>query len=264
MVEETSTPNSPIEKTKTANRILGERSSTFEGLNVPDSTSLDLFGDLCPSKGSFFDLDVKKSDTGMYIPVISCHKSSSVIRTVSGHELVLTPSVEKAMEEEGLGDIVYSQLLKETEEKFDEKFNKLEVFHDDANEYDSEATTDSIPIYASRKEIDLDERSHSKHDIGNKSKAWKKHEDDILNDVLYRQSVYHPAVIRQKNQEERSMLDSRLKSGSIEDSIGRSTQNADSRSFSKNDFKRKQSPSSWNRNPGVSNLRFMVFSFNII
>ena len=268
IVEESLSPISPSESTKTTTRAVGERTSAFEGLNIPDSTSLDLLGELYPSKGSFFDLDGKRSETGMYIPLgvklsqDSCRRSPSVIRTISGHKLVLSPSVELDMEDDDLEDIALSQLLKDSEKLDDKKFDKLQVFHDDANEYDSEATTDSIPICQSRKVTDLDnKRNNLKQDVGNKSKSWKNHEDDILNDVLYRQSVYHPAVIRQKNQEERAAYEGRPKSRSIEDNYAYSTQIVDvslkNRNVSTNNFKSKQSPSSWNRTSGNPNLRFI-------
>lgn len=247
-------------------KIYNEKSSSFEDFNIPDSAGIDLFGELCPSKGSFFDLDDKKSETGMHIPLsiksssLSCRNSPSVIRTISGHELVFSDSFVLDGDDDG-DEIAFSQLIEETEKKLDDKFSKLQVFHDDANEYDSEATTDSIPTYkkiksdeARREKLDQARKNNSNLEVKN-NKSWKNHEEELLNDVLYRQAMYHPAIVRQKNQEENAKLE-RGKSRSIEGGIEDVGQDGVARrkSASKNNFK-KQSPTGWNKNSGVPNVR---------
>lgn len=138
--------------------------------------------------------------------------SKDAIRTLSGHKLFLSPSIKLEMEKGEIGyeDIEISELLHETGENFEDS-KDVHMYQDDANEYDSEMSTDG-----DTSEHLLAERSRSSEvSKKNSHSMWKTKEADLLNDVDYRQSVYHPAVSRRHNS-----IEHRPKSKSIENNYG--------------------------------------------
>lgn len=206
---------------------------SFEKVQLSIENSLDNLG-LAESKRSYmvtYSADNLKKQKGISLAFVQNISSKSItnltsgsikpevlleskntIRTVSGEELYLSPSMKLDVDKGEVNDLEISKLLHNSGKNFEEQ--EVHILQDDANEYDSEISTDGE---ASEQ---LSEGSRNMLDDGNKKTAhsiWKSREAELLNDVDYRQSVYHPAVSRRN---ERSKVDFRPKSKSIEDNYG--------------------------------------------
>lgn len=139
--------------------------------------------------------------------------TKDAIRTLSGNKLIIPSciSLNSDKAEVRCDDLQLAEILQKSEKTI-EKNNDFPIFNDETNEYDSEVSTDA--------EITgriLANRSRSS-EINKKTanSVWKTREAELLNDVDYRQSVYHPAISRRQN-DESELLNSNSKNKPAED-----------------------------------------------
>lgn len=211
-------------------------------------------------------ITLRRQSAAMLCSQNNCRKSSSsVIRTVSGQELQMTPSMELEIEQGEEEDVtVFSELLMETEEK---KFGNMRNFQDDANEYDSEATTDgeaaSVPLCnnadeaESRSLVNDQPRRHDSQVQMETDSSCRGQKEDLLHDVTYIQSLYHPALLRRNYQD--CNQQPRPKSSSIQDDVRSDPTRSESDAASPravNITYRRTSPQRWHQaSENLPNIR---------
>lgn len=214
----------------------GEHYNSYEGSavteNVPPMELLNLSindsesPEYSTAAGSFIS---SPEETESKHPRAQRTSQTTTIRTFSGDELVLSSSMEFDLENEiihGENDDTIDKLLGAVENDLCELDSSLRVTENDSKKCDSDEDMDAdVPqsTYVESK-TDFPSCSQSKNsvlepDISRERESAVNHryqENELLQDVSYRQFMYHPTVLKRQSTKEHQECKTRPRSKSDE------------------------------------------------